>query len=78
MEMFDSVFVQCVCDHEVEFQSKSGACVLGSYTSVNVPDGIGSSLDGIARECGDCGRMVTLTYHPPAIKGYLTVEIEDG
>jgi len=80
MGMFDSVWVECACDKKVEFQTKSGPCVLHDY-NVNqgddIPEGIGDSLDGTVREC-ECGRIITLTFIPPAIKGYFMVKIEEA
>jgi hypothetical protein len=59
MGMFDSLYVDCTCGKQVEFQSKSGECSLARYTVDNCPHAIAADLIGQWRYC-DCGNVLTL------------------
>lgn len=59
MGMFDSVFVDCPnCKTRLEFQSKSGPCLLKRYKAESVPVSVAGGLD--KEECDNCGKTVRL------------------
>jgi len=59
--MFDSLYVQCKCGTEVEFQTKAGDCTLSSYRiGDNVPTAIAGDLIGKSENCQECGATITL------------------
>ena len=70
MGMFDSLYVECPeCCTQVEFQSKSGECILARYTPDNIPLKILTDLDGQSRSCPKCGRGVFLhVAHGPRLE----------
>jgi hypothetical protein len=54
--MFDRVLAPCPeCGHKVEFQSKAGKCVLASYDIEEVPIAIAENIDGMVKQCSNCG-----------------------
>jgi hypothetical protein len=59
MGMFDSLYVQCECGKDIEFQSKSGDCSLNAYNLCNCPPSIAGDLINQTESC-ECGRSVTL------------------
>jgi len=61
MGMFDSVYIRCPdCGTAVEFQSKSGDCILGQYTLDNVPSDVLAGLHKDKEICPECGRGIEL------------------
>lgn len=60
MGMFDSVFINCPnCDARLEFQSKAGDCILGSYSLDNAPEAVKADLIGDWEQC-TCGWRCTI------------------
>lgn len=63
MGMFDSILVACpACNSPLEFQSKSGDCMLNSYSLWSAP----AEVVAGAREetCEGCGRKWKLVLPP--------------
>jgi hypothetical protein len=56
MGMFDSLYVQCVCGKQVEFQSKAGPCICAAFTLQNCPPQVGADLIGQVSVC-ECGHV---------------------
>ena len=76
MGMFNSVFAHCPsCDHEVEFQSKTGDCTLAEYNSERVPSHIAIDLHGAIEYCPNCRSQVKLLYTAPPKKVAMQVFI---
>ena len=60
MGMFDSLFIVCSsCGKRVEFQSKSGNCVLSEYNVGDVSPEIAGDLHGRSKQCG-CGKTLAI------------------
>lgn len=78
MGVFDSIFVDCPrCGLELEFQSKSGDCMLGKYTLWSAPPEVvvGTSL----HVCSRCHSNWILVLPPVnAIIREVTKEEQDG
>lgn len=74
MGMFDSVLARCGCGRMVEFQCKSGDCMLGRYSTDAVPVVIAQALDGAVEYC-DCGMKIVLR---PAVPVPDTVRMTVG
>jgi predicted RNA-binding Zn-ribbon protein involved in translation (DUF1610 family) len=63
MSMFDTVFVKCPnCGSMVSCQSKSGQCLMYTYTMNNVPDDVLFGLIGDSgyKQCHSCGNELVL------------------
>lgn len=61
MGMFDSVMVPCpACHTDIEFQSKSGECLLGVYTLDTVPMSVLADLN--RHSPYSCPKCQTPTY----------------
>jgi hypothetical protein len=61
MGLFDSVWADCECGEDLEFQSKAGACELLNYKPDEAPKEIVDDLNGQVRICPSCGQSVWLT-----------------
>ena len=59
MGVYDSVFVKCPdCRTENEFQSKSGECILGSYTEDDAPAAVLLDVNRHSPcKCSGCGNL---------------------
>lgn len=58
MGMYDSAYLPCPkCRTRVEFQSKSGQCILGQYTEADIPIDVAPGLvdKSYNTVCGNCG-----------------------
>ncbi len=56
MGMFDSVYIRCrKCGKNIEFQSKSGGCVLNGYSETEVPVSVLKGMEGDINACRGCG-----------------------
>jgi transcription elongation factor Elf1 len=57
MGKYDSVWIMCPkCNHENEFQSKSGDCDLTHYSIENAPDNVLININRHSPiECDECG-----------------------
>lgn len=66
MGCFDSVRVKCPsCGHDVEFQSKSGPCVLDSFTLEDAPEVVLEDVNRhspIECKCGEKLVVVVSTF----------------
>lgn len=63
MGMFDSVYVDCPkCGTDIEFQSKAGDCILGTYNLNNAPQEILEDIEGDVEECHKCGETVKILF----------------
>ena len=61
MGMFDAVMFECpICNASMEAQSRAGECILRTFSSVNVPPKIATSLDGELVHCEACDRVWTI------------------
>ncbi len=79
MGMYDSVFVQCPgCRRMIEFQSKTGDCLLKKYHSNSVPLNIAVALDGAYKECSDCGTIVKIESQQKIPRVKMSVETENS
>ena len=66
MGMFDTVMIKCPhCGDELEFQTKSGECVLSYFTQEAIPPEIARDLNGISDECYHCGEKIKLEVISP-------------
>lgn len=61
MGMFDSVYHLCKCGDFVEWQSKVGNCMLGSYNKELVPVGIAKDINNKIEKCIKCGRTYIIS-----------------
>ena len=82
MGMFDSILVKCPhCKNELEFQSKSGACMLSYFEEKKIPliVAIGSNEDIV--KCKKCKKNIQILFKLPSMEvGYklkITKEEED-
>ena len=80
--MFDSIIVKCPkCNNELEFQSKSGPCMLASFDEKKIPliIAIGCNEDIVL--CRKCKKHIQILFNLPDMEvGYelkLTKETED-
>ncbi len=61
MGMFDSLIVSCPdCDGHIEFQSKSGECILRNYTEDNLPTQVAIGMNGDIESCRKCNKSLKL------------------
>lgn len=61
MGMFDSVYANCPnCGKSLEFQSKSGSCLLRTYDVKSVPLCVVSGCNGDEQQC-ECGSLVKIS-----------------
>jgi len=63
MGMFDSLYITCQCEEQIEFQSKADKCLLNSYSLHDVPKSIAGDLDGQIERCPKCGRSYQIVVH---------------
>ena len=55
MGMFDTVNVRCrKCGANMEFQSKSGECMLNTYDETSVPPSVAEGIVGDEVWCPEC------------------------
>lgn len=60
MGVYNKIFVNCPnCGELVEFQSKSGSCMLESFHIKSVPENEVQGILGDTRVC-ECGKKVTI------------------
>ena len=61
MGIFNTIMVNCPnCGSKIEFQSKSGSCILATYHISNCPE---EEIEGIIGEswcCDNCGTEITI------------------
>ncbi len=75
MGMFDSLIISCPkCDGHIEFQSKSGECILRNYTQDNLPTEVAIGMNGDIESCRSCKHSVKLNC---VISPYARVVIRD-
>ena len=64
--MFDSIYAECpVCEKEIEFQSKSGRCVLESCRDDVVPLIIAIGCDNDIVQCKNCENNFKIIFEMP-------------
>jgi hypothetical protein len=64
MGMFDTVYMNCPeCDETIEFQSKSGECMLRTYSQNSVPPDVFRGIVGDTEWCEACGHVLTIEKH---------------
>ena len=72
MGMFDSIFVKCPnCKNKLEFQSKSGPCMLASFEGDKIPlmVAVGSEEDIV--KCENCKKNIQIFFELPDMEvGY--------
>lgn len=71
MGLFDSVWVECPCGTDVEFQTKvMPSPHLETYPLHAVPSLIADDLNGATEECETCGRHLRLhaPWAPPPVR----------
>ena len=62
MGMFDTVRLQCpYCDQMTEEQTKSGPCMLHTYTLKTAPAGVMAGITGPIC-CQECGKTFMVDY----------------
>ena len=65
MGMFDSVYMKCInCGHVIEFQSKTGLCILNSYNKSNVPTIVAIGINGDIIRCKKCRKNIIVKVKP--------------
>ena len=69
MGMFNRIWVTCPkCKDQVEFQTKSGTCVLDSWSLEDAPNIEVRGIIDDTNRC-DCGKLVTVELNePPEVK----------
>lgn len=73
MGMFDSLYMDCPnCGHKksLEFQSKSGECLLNEYTVENIPNEVLAGLHSYGSKCRNCGKI-----YKPVVKEQQVVKV---
>ncbi len=61
MGCFDSLYVDCPhCTAGIEFQSKSGGCMMDRYTKDTLPVNVAIGMQGDIEKCEKCGKAVEL------------------
>ncbi len=76
MGMYDSVMAKCPnCNTELEFQSKSGHCLLKRYSASSVPVEVVGGLD--AEKCHNCKKTVRLMGVPRITMSAVVEEFEN-
>jgi hypothetical protein len=61
MGMYDSVIINCPkCNTELEFQSKSGECLLQYYTLENCPEDVFANINRHSPHKCKCGSLVSV------------------
>lgn len=64
--MFDSLHVKCPkCSNELEFQSKSGECMLSDYTKKDLTPMVAIGMDGNIVRCQFCNNRIQLVVQMP-------------
>lgn len=66
MGMFDSLVVECPnCRDEIEFQSKSGECMLTIYNKYNISPYVAIGMDYDIIKCGKCKKNIQVEFNIP-------------
>ena len=66
MGMFDSLYVNCPkCKKQLEFQSKSGECLLSLYTKENLTPQVAIGMNRDIVKCKSCGKELKLECQIP-------------
>lgn len=66
MGCFDSLFINCpVCNHELEFQSKSGSCGLCKFTKDDLPIEVAVGLNHDVVHCQFCNNKFQIVCEIP-------------
>jgi len=66
MGMFDSLYVNCPkCKKQLEFQSKSGECLLSVYTKESLTPQVAIGMNGDIVKCKSCGNSFKLECEIP-------------
>lgn len=61
MGMYDTIWVKCPqCKSDVDFQSKSGECILGQYEIDNCPDDVMLDANRHSPVQCDCGALLEI------------------
>lgn len=81
MGMFDSLYMDCPnCGHKksLEFQSKSGECLLNEYTVENIPNEVLAGLHSYGSKCRNCGKIYKpVVKEQQVVKVYTIVLVQD-
>ena len=76
--MYDCVVAKCSkCNEIVEFQSKSGKCLLISYSPESVPPEIAADINGEIISCLNCDTLLKITIIEPINRVKMHIEIDD-
>ena len=68
MGMFNSIYVKCPeCRERVEFQTKSGSCLLNNWDLEDAPNIEVEGILGDSWRC-KCGKLVTVESDEPEVK----------
>ena len=66
MGMFDSFCINCpVCKNELEFQSKTGECLLNCYRKNDLTPLVAVGIDGDIVKCQFCNKNIQLVCKIP-------------
>lgn len=66
MGMFDSLYVKCPnCKKELEFQSKSGRCLLDNYNKNNLSPEVAVGINETIVRCQFCNKRIKLECNIP-------------
>ena len=66
MGMFDSLYVNCSkCKKQLEFQSKSGECLLSVYTKESLTPQVAIGMNRDIVKCKSCGNSFKLECEIP-------------
>lgn len=75
MGLFNSIYVNCPkCDELVEFQTKSGSCILSSFHISDVPKEELKGIMGDEVMCDNCGYVVSVGKNEERLNGTKFVE----
>lgn len=77
MGMYDSFITKCPhCKHRLEYQSKSGECMLSNYDVSNLPCGVAIGINGDIVLCQFCDKNIKLKCIIPEVVTTVT-EVTD-
>ncbi len=82
MGMYDSILVKCpYCKSDLEFQSKSGPCMLTSFEGEKIDLIVAVGCNGDIVKCQKCKKNIEISFKVPDMEiGYeliVTKEMED-
>jgi uncharacterized Zn finger protein len=79
MGMFDTISVDCPkCSAKLHVQTKTGPCVLNTYSLDEIPVDMAEYLDGTIDNCGHCGYVFHIVLAEPLPKMTIKMKLEES